>query len=165
MLRVVSSFWAISLIMAIVPFAFAQDPEFDSKLSGTWKSDWPLTKKHIDAECKLTKDEISGLERLMGKMTVRYSGNYAVYTMPEIRFTMDGKDRVLEGSTSKEELNVIGRTKSQIAILSTSVSPSVYDDSITLINFIDANTYWVYLGHSPLAGHHVREYFRRVSPK
>jgi hypothetical protein len=85
--------------------------------------------------------------------------------MPEIRFTVDGKDRVLEGWTSKADLNVIGRTKTQIAILSKSVSPSVYNDSITLINFVDADTYWVYLRHSPLAGHHVREYFRRESPK
>ena len=108
---------------------------------------------------------VSGLERLMGKMTVRYSGNHAMFTMPEIRFTKDGKDRVLEGWTSKEDLNVIGRTKTQIAILSKSVSPSIYNDSITLINFVDADTYWVYLGHSPLVGHHVREYFRRESPK
>ncbi len=165
MLRFLSSFRALTLIMAIVPFAFAEDPDFASNLDGTWKSDWALTKKHIDAECKLTKEEISGLERLMGKMTVRYSGNHAMFTMPEIRFRKDGKDRVLEGWTSKEELNVIGRTKTQIAVLSRAVSPSIYNDSITLINFPDADTYWVYLGYSPLVGHHVREYFRRESPK
>ena len=165
MLRFINSFLALTLIMAIVPFAFAEDPEFSLNLDGTWKSDWELTKKHIDTDCKLTKEETSGLERLMGKMTVRYSGNHAIYTMPEIRFTMDGKVRVLEGWTSKEDLNVIGRTKTQIAILSKSVSPSVYNDSITLITFVDADTYWVYLGHSPLAGHHVRETFRRESLK
>lgn len=165
MLRFINSFVVLTLIVATVPFAIAEDPEFASNLDGTWKSDWTLTKKHIDAECKLTKEETSGLERLMGKMTVRYSGNHAIYMMPELRFTVEGKERVLEGWTSKEDLNVIGRTKTQIAILSKSVSPSVYNDSITLITFVDADTYWVYLGHSPLAGHHVREYFRRGSPK
>lgn len=165
MLRFINSFWALTLIMVIVPFASAEDPDFSSKLDGTWKSDWALTKKHIDAECKLTKEEISGLERMMGKMTVRYTGIRAMFTMPEIRFKRDCKDRVLEGWTSEEELNVIGRTKTQIAILSRTVSPSIYNDSITLINFVDADTYWVYLGHSALAGHHVREYFRRELPK
>jgi hypothetical protein len=155
----------ILFVMTIIPSVRAHDPDWAANLDGTWKSDWQLTRKHIKAECKLSEETIRGLERLMGKMTVRYDGAHVVYTMPEIRFEQEGKTHVLDSWTSEADLNVLGRTKTQIAFLSKAVAPPIDKDSITLITFEDANTYWVYLGQSPLAGHHVREYFRRIPLK
>ena len=50
----------------------SKEAGYASNLDGTWKSDWELTKAHIDADCKLSEEVIAGLQFLMGKMTVRY---------------------------------------------------------------------------------------------
>lgn len=127
------------------------------------ESDWQLTKKHIDANGKLNEKLVSGLQRIMGKMTVRYDDDRAVFTMPEIHFEIEGESRLAEGWTFEAKLKVLGRTESQIALITESDEPFL-DDSITLVNFEGSDIYWVYLGHSSMADHHVREYFRRVPP-
>ncbi len=151
---------AILLTLSVLmTSASAQEP----KLEGTWKSDWQLTKKHIDAECKLSEKLVRGLQQLMGKMTVRYDGGRAVFTMPESHFEIEGESRLAEGWTFEAKLKLLGRTGSQIALITESDEPFL-DDSITLMNFEGPDIYWVYLGHSSIADHHVREYFRRVPP-
>jgi hypothetical protein len=145
--------------------ASAQQEDFAAGLDGLWKSDWELTKQHIDADCKLNDDALRLLEGLMGKMTAEYSAKRVKLSMPEIRLKgKDGKELVLEGWQSEEELHVVARTKTQIALLEKLEEPFNVE-CIELITFEDADTYWVYLGDSPLAGHHVREYFRRVPNK
>lgn len=152
------SFLLFVFMVTSIQLVCAQDhPDFTASLDGTWKSDWELTKKHIDTECKLSEEAIRGYERTMGKMTVRYEGTRAIFTMPEIRFTRDGEDRVLEGFESEETLNILGRTKSHIAFLSKAIAPPLDEDHITLMTFVDADTYWVLI-----SGTHVREYFRRI---
>lgn len=140
-------------------------PDWTASLEGTWKSDWPLTKQHLEAECNLSTDAILGLERLLGKMTVQYDGHRAVYTMPDIRYVQAGKEHILAGWTREEPLHVLGRTSSQIALLTKAVAPPVDQDYISLLTFENANTCWLYLGHSPLVGLHVREYFCRIVSK
>lgn len=151
---------ALFIVATIMPPASAQEP----KLDGTWKSDWQLTKKHIDADCKLSEELVGGLQLMMGKMTVRYDGDSAAFTMPQLPLEKEGKTRLVEGWAFEAKLNFLGRTESQIALITESDEPFL-DDSITLINFEGPDIYWVYLGHSSIADHHVREYFRRVPPK
>lgn len=149
--------------MTTIPSDSGQDTDFASNLDGTWKSNWQLTKQHIDAECRLTEENIVGLELLMGKMTIRYEEKCAVFTMPEIRFIKEDKERVLEGWTFEETLNVLGQTNSQIALLSKAFTAhSDENDFINLITFESADTFWLYVGHSPFVELHVREYFSRV---
>ena len=142
-----------------------QNPDWTAGLEGTWKSDWPLTKQHLETECNLSAEETLGLERLLGKMTVLYDGNRAVYTMPEIRYVKAGKEHILAGWTREETLHVLARTTSQIALQTKAVAPPVDQDYISLITFETADIYWLYLGHSPLVGLHVREYFKRTGPR
>lgn len=137
-------------------------PDWTARLEGTWKSDWPLTQQHLEAECNLTAEAILGLERLLGKMTVQYDGHRAVYTMPEIRYIQAGKEHILAGWTREEPLHVLGRTSTQLALLTKAVALPVDQDYLTLLTFETADIYWLYLGYSPLAGLHVREYFRRT---
>lgn len=144
--------------MTTIPFDDEHDKDFVANLVGTWKSNWQLTKQHIDAECKLTEENIIGLELLMGKMTIRYNETSVVFTMPEIRFIKDGRERVLEGWTFEENINILGQTNSQIACLSKAFS----FDFINLITFENADTFWLYVGHSPISDLHVREYFSRI---
>ncbi len=148
--------------MTITPSSSEQEQDFVAKLDGTWKSDWLLTKNHIDKECKLTAENIIGLERLMGKMTIRYEGTRAVFTMPEIRFIKEGKEHILEGWSFEETLNIQIQTDSQIALLTKSYMLHEDEESINLITFENADTYWLYLGHSPFGDLHVREYFSRI---
>ncbi|GEM_PF-2299480 len=151
--------------MTTIPADSGQDMDFTSNLDGTWKSNWQLTKQHIDAECRLTKDNIVGLELLMGKMTIHYEETRAVFSMPEIRFKKEGKERVLEGWTFEETINILGQTNSQIAFLSKAFGSDLVEEGfINLITFDSADTFWLYVGHSPLVDLHVREYFSRVSP-
>lgn len=137
------------------------DPDFASYLHGTWKSDWELTKAHLIEDCRLTDQEVEGYGRLMGKMTAQYIGLRAIFTMPEIKYTRDGKVHVLDGWKNEEIMNVIGRTNWQIAILSKSDVPLI-KDSISIITFVSRDIYWVYMGNSGTTGLHVREYFKRV---
>lgn len=142
-----------------MPYASAQE----SKLDGVWQSDWQLTQHHINADCKLNEELISGLRQMMGKMTIRYDGDSAVFTMPEIHFEAAGQSRLLEGWTLEAKLRFIGRTETQIALITASGEPAM-DDSIMLIQFESPDLYWVYLGHLPFSDLHAREYFRRVPP-
>lgn len=147
--------------MSINPSDSTQDLDFAAKLDGIWKSDWELTKQHIDTECKLTAKAISGLELLMGKMTVHYTGTQSELTMPEVRYTKAGKEHVIDGWTSRMALNVLGRSNSQIALRMQAIAPPLDQDTIQLITFENADTYWVYLGNLSFSDLHVREYFRR----
>ena len=113
-------------------------------------------------DCRLTEKETEGLGRLMGKMTAQYIGLRAIYTMPEIKFIKDGKEHVLDGWVNEGLMEVIGRTSWQIAVLVKAATP-IFPDSISIITFVDWDTYWVYLGNSSAAGMHVREYFKRIS--
>ena len=81
--------------------------------------------------------------------------------MPEIRLEGGGEAHVLSPWKKEEKLVVLGRTSDQIVLLHKSDVEYV-EDSVQIINFVDQDTYWVYLGHSPLAGAHVREYFTRI---
>jgi hypothetical protein len=156
---------ACVVAMGCAAEVFSQEEDFTAKLDGLWKSDWELTKQHIDADCKLTDKQFALLKALMGKMTVEYDAKRVVFSMPEIRFTPKGGEEIVTDAwTSEEELNVIGRTKTQIALIEKLEEP-LNLECIELITFDDADTYWVYLGDSPLAGFHVREYFRRVPKK
>jgi hypothetical protein len=152
---------AIMATVTLAAPAFSDDADLASHLDGRWQSDWPRTKKHIDADCKTNAESLRLMERLMGKMTIQYEGNRALVTMPEIRYTTDGKERVIEGWTSEENMTVLGRTKTQIALRERSGDK----DYLHLLTFEDRDTYWVYLGYSPWAGFHVREYFRRLPSK
>ncbi len=97
----------------------------------------------------------------MGKMTIQFEGHRAVVTMPELRFTIDGEERVIEGWNSEENVTVLGRTKTQIAL-----REKILDkEYLHVLTFEDLDTYWVYLGYSPLGRFHVREYFRRLPSK
>ena len=158
----VSHCCVLTLALCLAATTFAEDPDFASQVDGTWKSDWTLTKKHLDEQCKLSDEAVAGLQRLMGKMTIQYTGKRAVFTMPAIKFTRDGTEKTIEGWTRTEVLDVVGRTKTTIALRTKAVAPPVDGDSISLMHFVDADTYWVYLGDSPLVDMHVREYFRRV---
>ena len=77
-------------------------PDWTTGLEGTWKSDWPLTKQHLEADCNLSAEATLGLERLLGKMTVQYDGHRAIYTMPEIRYIKAGEEYILAGWTREE---------------------------------------------------------------
>ncbi|MEQ8856345.1 hypothetical protein [Gimesia sp.] len=139
--------------------------DFASNLTGTWQSDWPRTKRHIDAECKLTEENMIGLELFMGKMTIRYEETRVVFTMPEIRFRKEGKERVLESWSFEEPINVLDQTDSQIALLSSAWTSHLGEaDFINIITFESADTFWLYMGHSPFVDLHVREYFSRIEP-
>ncbi|MCA9021468.1 MAG: hypothetical protein KDA74_15070, partial [Planctomycetaceae bacterium] len=86
-------------------------------------------------------------------------------TMPEIRYEKAGEERILAGWTQEEDLHVLGRTSTQIALLAEAVAPAVDQDYLTLLTFENADTYWLYLGHSPLVGLHIREYFTRCGSR
>ncbi|HAW32736.1 MAG TPA: hypothetical protein DCY03_32295 [Planctomycetaceae bacterium] len=143
------------------------EPQLDwtTGLEGTWKSDWPLTKQHLEADCNLSAEATLGLERLLGKMTVQYDGHRAIYTMPEIRYIKAGKEYILAGWTREEPLHVLGRTSTQLALLTKAVALPVDQDYLTLLTFENADTCWLYLGYSPLVDLHVKEYFCRVVSK
>lgn len=139
------------------------ETESDAKftLDGVWQSDWKRTEQHIKKDCKTTPEQIALYRNLMGKMTVTYEDDRVTTSMPAIRFQSGGEERVLEGWTTTKKLDVLGRTTNQIVVLNDGASEH-FKTYVQVINFIDEDTFWLYLGHSPLSGGHIREYFKRV---
>jgi hypothetical protein len=135
------------------------------RLDGLWKSDWDRTKKHLQDDCKLDAEAVTKLGRIIGHMTVKYEGDDITYTMPELRIPRPGgSEIVLPAYEDHEKLRILGRTARQIAILDAAPVAGL-DDSILVITFEDADTYWIYTGHSQAAPMQLREYFRRMKPK
>lgn len=161
------SFVVIVTFWSSVSAVDGREPESTKptyQLDGLWKSDWELTEKHLRKECRMSGKTIAWLGEILGKMTVEYRGNHSIAVMPELRLQREDREVILDGWTREGVYKPIGRTRTQIAVVMDGVKgvEGFDDDSIMIINFDDADTYWVYCGYSQLVSLHYREYFRRV---
>ena len=150
---------AVAGFLAFLQFGAQAQPV----LVGQWKSDAVRTIQFNKERARLDDKKLAFLSQLMGKMTVTFTEDSIAYDMPDenMRFG-DGQARRFQGFKETHPYSQIGHTRNTVAVRS--VTPVSGKDVITVYNFEDANTMWVYVGGADtgLPDEHLREYFVRT---
>lgn len=150
---------AVAGLLSFLQFGAQAQPV----LVGQWKSDAVRTIQFNKERARLDDKKFEFLSQLMGKMTVTFTEDLVAYDMPDgnMRFG-GGQTHWFQGFKETHPYSQIGHTRNTVAVRST--TPVSGNDSITVYNFEDANTMWVYLGGADngFPEEHLREYFIRM---
>jgi hypothetical protein len=131
-------------------------------LVGHWKSDADRTMRFNKERARLDDKKVAFLSQLMGKMTITFTEDSIAYDMPDVNMRLgDGQVQRFQGSKETHPYSRLGHTRNTVAVRSK--APVVGNEAITVYNFEDANTMWVYVGSADmgLPDEHLREYFVR----
>jgi hypothetical protein len=132
----------------------------DTRLSGKWRSNLELTTQYNEKHAILTEKQKKVFSQLFGQMELTYisSGKCEVF-LPGGK--IDTGSKVIDSEDFKyiSEYKIIYKNEKAIVVLS---EDSVSGESIRTLNFVDDNTYWVYIGDSGMFDIHIREYFTKV---
>ena len=133
----------------------------EPQLTGTWQSERELSMRFTRKHIKLEPKTIAFLEQIWGDLTLEFGRGRVISRMPDVETTNAvGVISKLMGFSETRPLNVVAITPDQIATVSK--EPVTGRNHITVYNFEDADTMWVYVGTANLAGMDIREYFVRV---
>jgi hypothetical protein len=142
--------------------AFAIPAKAEPRLIGQWKSDATLTMRFNSEHAKLEDKTVLFLSQLTGHLTITFTTTTIALDMPDIEtMTAEGKKSTLVGFRETHSYRLLGATSDAVAIKSReSVNGK---DAITVYNFENPDTMWVYLASAgaPLSLH-LREYFVRI---
>jgi hypothetical protein len=101
----------------------------------------------------------------MGRLTLTFTAKSVALEMSDWEVVAnDGEKSHFTGFKEVHPYKILGHTNSSIAVLSR--EPVSGAESITVYNFDDENTMWVYTGGAGKAfpSEHLREYFVRHRP-
>jgi len=132
-------------------------------LVGQWKSDADRTMRFNKERAQLGDKKAAFLSQLMGRMTLTFTEKAIAYDMPDLNMRLgDGQVQRLQGFKETHPYRRLGHTRNTVAVRSW--APVVGNEAITVYNFEDANTMWVYVGGADtgLPDEHLREYFVRA---
>ncbi len=133
----------------------------DPVILGKWQSDRELTMLFAKERARLEDKTYLFLEQMMGRMTLTFTAIRLKSEMPDWQSeTVDGVKSQLVGFRESHAYKVIGSSRDQVAVVST--EPVTGRKHITVYNFEDEDTMWVYLGGAPFPQMNIREYFVRV---
>lgn len=142
---------------------FSLGTQAQPALVGKWKSDADRTIRFNKERARLDDKKLAFLSELMGKMTVTFTADSIAYDMPDGNMrSIGGQMRPFQGFKETHPYSQIGHTRNTVAVRST--APVTGGEAITIYNFEDANTMWVYVGgaDSGFPDEHLREYFVRA---
>jgi hypothetical protein len=129
-------------------------------LKGEWKSNHELTMAYTKSYAKMPKHTYEFLNQIMGTQSVIYTKDeITLKDIEKRKIKIKGEIHDWHGGNETAKYANLGCIDNFISLRYT-----VYDtDFISLLNFVDNDTYWVYTG-SPLVGDalNTREYFKRV---
>lgn len=131
-------------------------------LVGQWKSDNARTMQFNIERAKLEDRSVKFLSQLMGRMTVTFTSKTVTYEMKDWVFEAENGDKhPFKGFKEVQPYRLVAQTSKSIAIQSR--EPVTGEEAITVFNFVDQNTMWVYSGRTAeaLPTEHLREYFVR----
>ena len=149
-----------ALVLCLYFTAFGASAQTPS-LIGAWQSDRDRTMAFAAARARLEDKTSLFLSQMMGRLTVRFTATEMLSDMPDwdSETHLGVKSRVT-GFREVSRYRILGTTGTQVAILT--AAPVTGVETITVYNFEDANTMWVYVGSASLPSMNIREYFRRV---
>ena len=110
---------------------------------------------------KLEEKTLLFLDQMMGRLTLVFLPTRISSEMPNWQSeTAEGIKSQLVGFRELSRYKIVGSTAEQIATIS--VEPLTGQRRITVYNFENQDTMWVYLGGSAFSNMNIREYFVRI---
>lgn len=150
--------WKLLVFLAVV--LAASNTLADERLLGKWKSSLPLTREFYLNHAILTATQKEFVEQILGDMVVEYRTNIAISTSPNKMVTLNGKLFDWDGGSESAAYEIIYSSPRQIVITQKLLNGEPY---VATLNFIDNDTYWIYIGESPFGSElNIREYFERI---
>jgi hypothetical protein len=130
-------------------------------LLGKWKSNHELTMRFARERAKMEDKTLLFFGQMMGRMTLDFTSSLVSSDMPDWQSeTVSGVKSNLSGFHESHRYEVLGSTADQVAV--DSVEPVSGRRKITVYNFEDDDTMWIYLGGGTFPQMNVREYFVRI---
>lgn len=149
-----------SILAALVFLLAAATSYADPVLLGKWRSDKTLTMGFAIERAKLEDKTVRFLDQMMGRMTLTFSRSRVTSVMPDWESeTVEGVKSSLVGFSETHAYKVVATTPTQVAVVS--MEPVTDRRTITVYNFEDKDTMWVYLGGPTFPQMNIREYFVR----
>ena len=149
----------IFILVAAISVCFGAHA--DPALLGKWRSDRELTMSFAEERAKLEDKTMLFLKQMVGLQTITFTATQVRSEMPNWESTTaDGLTSKLIGFDETHPYKRIGTTANQVAVASQ--EPVTGRTRITVYNFEDEDTMWVYLGGAPFPQMNIREYFVRA---
>jgi hypothetical protein len=157
---------ALALMKKLVVFCMFSFLSFgvvaSPSLLGQWKSDRDLSISFIHENVKLQPKTEKFIGDIMGRLTLNFTDTEVTSLLPDFNVVIEGKTHEMKGFVSSSSYTVLYSSPKVVAV--SSEEPVTGNTVVTIYNFVDRNTFWVYTGGSDkaLPDSHYREYFRRV---
>ena len=101
------------------------------------------------------------LEQMMGRLTLTFAAAQLTSQLPNWESeTSEGVKSQLVGFKETHPYRVVATTRTQVAVVTP--EPVTGRQAITVYNFDNADTMWIYLGGASFPEMTVREYFVRI---
>jgi len=148
------AFWMISLM------SFGADAS--PSLIGQWRSDRELSSSFIHDHVKLQPKTEKFIKDIMGRLTLTFTKTELSSFLPDFDVVIERKTHSMKGFKTSGPYTVLYSLSKVVAV--SEVEPVTHRTVVTVYNFVDDNTFWIYTGGSDkaLPDSHYREYFRRV---
>lgn len=134
-------------------------PGSSERLLGRWKSNKELSSEFNSKQANLTEDQTDFLDQMFGQMEIEYRENGTVEIFIQAHeLNLMGKQASMEESRSSEPVNILGFDDDTVVF---EMESEYLGKQISIINFEDENTYWIYMSND-ITTLHAREYFSRI---
>ena len=131
-------------------------------LVGTWHSDRDRTIAFARAHAKIEEKTVAFLEQAMGRLTLVITATHISSDMPDYESTtVEGVTTRMVGFREIHPYRKLGASETQVSVLS--AEPVTGRSIITVYNFDDENTMWIYVGGPSFPDLNIREYFVRTT--
>lgn len=150
------------LLAALVMIVAAAAAQASPSIEGTWMSNHDLTMAFVRNHAKLEPRTEQFLEQMMGRLTMRFDGSQVAYNLPDWEADIVGKQYHLTGFRETSPYQILFSNDSEVVVKGR--QPVTGKEIVTVYNFIDDNTMWVYQGSADKGAPdlNIREYFVRI---
>lgn len=130
-------------------------------LDGTWRSSHDLTMAFARKHAKLEERTEHFLDQIMGRLVLRFDGQQVASEMPDWYVEIGGARRHMTGFREVSGYKVLFSNDSVIVVKGRQQVTG--KEVVTVYNFIDDDTMWVYQGGADkiTPDLNIREYFVR----
>jgi len=132
------------LLLALAMVAATTTAFASSSLVGAWKSNHDLTMSYATSHARLSPRAEHVIDQMMGRLTLRFEGSRVSYELPDWDAEIDGKYSHLVGAHETSDYEILFSNDNTVAVKGRQLVTG--KEMVTVYNFVDANTMWIYLG-------------------
>lgn len=150
------------LLAALMSISVTVAVQANPSLVGTWVSSHDLTMAFADKHAKLEERTERFLDQIMGRLILRFDGKCVASEMPDWYVEIGGERRHMTGFRETAEYKILFSNDNVIVVKGR--QPVTGKEVVTVYNFIDKDTMWVYQDSADknIRDLNIREYFVRV---